>query len=654
MGQGQTGKSSNEKTKKKEEENTSSIKIDVISEAMDYTNIFDEILNVSNELLFKYNRDFLKNDFCSKMAMIYEKKLSNFSIKLLRTINNEINDSNPDLTFTFQHLEKDDEKFVDVDEMFKDSLNDFFWNNTLEFKAPVIGKINNELNNSNINFPKDKNPYYVNVRHVNKLLSSNNNNVTRTPIVMTKEDNKKPMKGGKRNNNQIPHGNSFRKFLNSTTSKSGELRENKPQGFKQGNPQGFQQGKPQGFQQGKPQGFQQGKPQGYQGRNSEEEIPEEISEEIPEEIPEEIHEENPEEIPEEFHEENHEEIEEARNNNRQNNGLNNKNQLIQQLRSELLEKSLQSKKQEDSKKRKYNNTNMTENNTNINSVKKMVSKFSKKLNRNNENSEKSTTENEINKVVNQSITGENVNKNAVVNQFIKSFTVPRGYSKPSNFCNDTETCKLTKKELCVSISENFIVRNNIIAAILSTIPYKTDKGEYEGGICYQQFLNLDKCQVCVPKDYLKFKDPDIKYAISQILPKSVYLNEKECIDNDGYFLKLSKDETKILYDKKVENHYNNEFIQFIEKLKNTYFSSLKILLEILKKMLDQPIINNKTLNIIGTQTKDIIDEMYSLCNYYYVYAIIALINADVTIKKDSDEEIKKEEAKKRLLRAALA
>ena len=42
------------------------------------------------------------------------------------------------------------------------------------------------------------------------------------------------------------------------------------------------------------------------------------------------------------------------------------------------------------------------------------------------------------------------------------------------------------------------------------------------------------------------------------------------------------------------------------------------------------IITNKTLNELSIQTKNIIDNMYNLCHYYYVYAIIALINIDLS------------------------
>ena len=76
--------------------------------------IFEKILNISNELFEEYNNDFLKEDFCSMIALIYEKKLSNFNIKMLKNLYNNINSNkvNREIAVTLQYLPKNDEKFV--------------------------------------------------------------------------------------------------------------------------------------------------------------------------------------------------------------------------------------------------------------------------------------------------------------------------------------------------------------------------------------------------------------------------------------------------------------------------------------------------------------------------------------------------------------
>ena len=55
--------------------------------AVNQEEIFKKILDISNALIMEYNNEFLKNDFCEKIALVYEKKLSNFNIKVLRNLN---------------------------------------------------------------------------------------------------------------------------------------------------------------------------------------------------------------------------------------------------------------------------------------------------------------------------------------------------------------------------------------------------------------------------------------------------------------------------------------------------------------------------------------------------------------------------------------
>ena len=52
--------------------------------------------------------------------------------------------------------------------------------------------------------------------------------------------------------------------------------------------------------------------------------------------------------------------------------------------------------------------------------------------------------------------------------------------------------------------------------------------------------------------------------------------------------------------------------------------------------------------MISEETKKCIDNMYNLCHYYYIYAIIALINAD--LKEDEIEEKNLETAYAKILK----
>ena len=235
------------------------------------------------------------------------------------------------------------------------------------------------------------------------------------------------------------------------------------------------------------------------------------------------------------------------------------------------------------------------------------------------------------------------------NKIILKYFVPGWYKTTSDPCGNKEKCTLTKKQLCKAITENFIVRNNIIAAILTAIPqkmtYPDGHVEYEGGICYEKFINLNECKMCVPFNYKELIGKDIPDIIQSIIQKSEYLTEAACREKGGYFLKLTDKEKKIFgsklqYDnmnKKIhpKSKYNAFYVECLEKLKTSYFSSLNNLVLILEKMNVNAYIDNDTMNKIAKKTKDILDNMYSLCNYYYVYAIIALINGDFSVPSNN-------------------
>jgi hypothetical protein len=150
--------------------------------------IFQKIGELSNILFSEFNNEFLKDNFCSKIAMIYEKKLSSLNIKLLRVIHNEINSNNVnrELLLTSQYTGNNDELFeVDI---FSGILDENFWNKNIQFNKkffeeqtsnnsknvfipdPILLKIKNI---SEIFFSGNKN-YYINSKHVNNLLESKN------------------------------------------------------------------------------------------------------------------------------------------------------------------------------------------------------------------------------------------------------------------------------------------------------------------------------------------------------------------------------------------------------------------------------------------------------------------------------------------------
>ena len=204
--------------------------------------------------------------------------------------------------------------------------------------------------------------------------------------------------------------------------------------------------------------------------------------------------------------------------------------------------------------------------------------------------------------------------------------------------------------MCQSISENLIVKNNIIAAILTFIPYKNNQGEYEGGLCYKKFLNLDSCKVCLPENYRNLIKKEKKEVIPKILEKADYLDKKMCKERDGFFYELTSQQRDILLNemknitpdklpKELERNpsfkYNLLYADFTLNLKKTYFENLNSLIEILNQLKSKLIFSNKMLNEISNKTKSIIDNTYNICHMIYVYSIYFLINIDI---KDNNND----------------
>ena len=533
-----------------------SVKEDAVKEDVE-KELFNKILTVSSQLLKEYRENFLDEGFCNKLAIIYEKKLANFSLKLLRNMNEKISEDeiDNDLLIVEQKIPEVDEKFFV--ESFKTQIQEYFWNHNIQFDKSIFEE--NKLLNDMYDISKLDNfntfqTRYINKAHVNNLLRMLDKNVN-------------VQQGGRNNNNNENNNN--------------------------------------------------------ENNNNENENNENNEEENNEE------------------ENNEEENNENENENNEENGNNNllskkniksqKNQSIKAVKQSVNNSANKSV----SKSVNPSNNNFRkeiEGKINYSKTEEKIKKVNQNMGLPKKNSV-SIRSNVINQVVNQSVL-QNKNKSIKkpadedVSKFLKYY-VPKYYTEPSNVCSGQESCKLTKKEICQAISENFIVRGNIIAAILTTIPIQKSDGTFEGGILYQKFQNLAKCNVCVPENYKDLLKSELRDIIPEIVKYSEHLNRADCRNNNGNFLSLSTLEQYALKERMGTDKFNGLYIKYSLKLKDTYFNNLNLLLEILEKLRVEPIINNATLNAIAEQTKRIIDTMYNLCHYFYVFAIIALINSDV-------------------------
>jgi hypothetical protein len=570
--------------------------------------IFAKISNISYGLLMEYNNEFLKEDFCNKLSIIYEKKISNFSIKLLKNLYDNINSKNIDneLLLTLQYIpEENDEFFTDT---YNDNLKDNFWKEKIDFDPDLLKSNIPDIDINQIKSSVKYLPYYINPNHVNNLLESINKINNNLSNIEPKINNIEPKVGGFDNskikivdvNSEYNKGKQFLNKLEITPTETHDKQILFNRGLKL--------------------------------HKSKEEITDfDISNKK-------IKDKNLEQY---FKNNTIDEKSLNPTKNASDSANNSKPQHINPTKN-VSDSANNSKPQHINPTKNASDSANNSKPQNINPTKN--ASVSVELEHKKNDLDHSIEKMNIvtNKVIakNLNISDEKVIDDKVINNYIKYF-VPKYYQKPKSFCSNMEKCKLSKKDLCSAITENFIVRNNIIAAILTTIPYKNKDDIYEGGICFQKFMNLINCNVCVPYDYRELKNQDIKHLLKKILEKADNLDETKCKDNHGYFLKLSNNEMQILgskilniSEKDINNYpkikYNYYFYKFSKKLQNTYLKNLNLLIAILEKLKETPIINNTTLNLISDETKKIIDNMYNTCHYYYIYGIISLINSDIS------------------------
>ena len=584
-------------------------KKEVKREIIEDNDIFKKILNISNDIFTEYNSLFLKEDFCSKFSLIFEKKLSKIDIKLLKELYSEVNSNKEEeeLIVMLQYLPNSSDKFVDYENFFKDTLDENFYYKNIKIDENIILN-KDKKNNNNIVSHVKYNPKYIEKEHVNKLLDSINNNKIYTEKLIEKIGGATNNRVGNNNENNNENNNSS----NNNNNENNNENENN-NGNNNGN-------------------------RNNSGNNNLEEV----------------------------------------NLNKVNNHHNKQKKLqvpgnkikigteqklsteINTSKASVNQSSINkaSANKEPVNKASFNKAFVNESNKSISNKEKIESKLPNHENKESKNN--NTGIKEIETKTNRIIV-ENLISNKALPQVIENRTfgkllkyyVPRTYGQITSFCNNNkDRCELSKKELCQSISENLIVKNNIIAAILTFIPYKNNEGEYEGGLCYKKFLNLDSCKVCLPDNYRNLIKKEKKDVIPKILEKADYLDKKMCKERDGFFYELTSQQRDILLNKmknitpdklpkELERNpnfkYNLLYADFTLNLKKTYFENLNSLIEILNQLKSKLIFSNKMLNEISNKTKSIIDNTYNICHMIYVYAIYFLINID--IKENNNDNI---------------
>ena len=204
--------------------------------------------------------------------------------------------------------------------------------------------------------------------------------------------------------------------------------------------------------------------------------------------------------------------------------------------------------------------------------------------------------------------------------------------------NSTKNCALTKSQLCKAIARNYMVRSNIIAAILSALPSKDDRGRYISGFCQSRLKSLESFKICLPPGFKDLEKLPKEKRLEELVKYIDHVDERRCHDIGGYYKSLSKREIEALMT--GDNEFNIFYKRFTSQLRKQYQESLQNLLGILDLLENETTINNNTLNDISMKAKEVIDDMYTKCQMNYIYAILAYLRADVETTQDTLNEEK--------------
>ena len=207
-----------------------------------------------------------------------------------------------------------------------------------------------------------------------------------------------------------------------------------------------------------------------------------------------------------------------------------------------------------------------------------------------------------------------------------------------------EKSVFTKSMLCRAISDHYKIRINIIAAILSVIPYNYKNTELSG-FCEDRLRALREGTICMPDSSLeKMRKYSVEEGIQKLSKTINNFTKGKCERFRGFLMKLSTEQLESL--KKGSTGLNKQYKDSYLALKNNYRDNLNKLLDILDELRGVRILNNASLNDLSEKTQDLIQSIYNNCQLHYYNAVIALIHANLNAIKEQKEQEDKEKTVK--------
>ena len=213
-----------------------------------------------------------------------------------------------------------------------------------------------------------------------------------------------------------------------------------------------------------------------------------------------------------------------------------------------------------------------------------------------------------------------------------------------NLCTDpTIPCKLTKMEMCVKIVLNLMTRNNIILAILSTIPIPNKNGDYEGSFTFDRLTSLKKGRFCAPSLLLHVQDEDDDVRIHKIMRFLNMMDDETCKKSGGHLFQLTE---KQMHDMLADETFGKKYFEYGNKINLIYQESIRALLTILEKLESNFTISTNELNEISVSVKNTIDELYIKTQLNFLLAVMVVMDFDFS--KNPVKDMKIQERRKKI------
>jgi hypothetical protein len=197
-------------------------------------------------------------------------------------------------------------------------------------------------------------------------------------------------------------------------------------------------------------------------------------------------------------------------------------------------------------------------------------------------------------------------------------------------------------EMCVKIVMNLMIRNNIILAILSTIPIKNQNGDYEGSFTFERLTSLKKGRFCAPSPLSHVQDEEDDVRIHKIMRFLNMMDDETCKKSGGHLFQLTE---KQMQDMLADQTFGKKYFEYGNKINAIYQESIRILLTILEKLESNFIISTNELNEISTSVKNTIDELYIKTQFNFLLAVLVVMDFDFSKNPVKDMKIQERRRK---------